>query len=98
MQCQTPALCLEARWEFAWPPATSHPHGNAIVGLATSTETGSSKPHRLAANADESELHLDIPLHAERILILNYHLIHRGWLPARKPQLQSTVCAERWRA
>lgn len=72
-------------------PATGRPRGNVVMGLATSMGTGSSKLHRLAANADESELRLDIPLHAERILILNYYLIHWGWLPARKPHLQGAV-------
>lgn len=71
--------------------ATGCPRGNVNVGLATSMVTGSSKPHQLAANADESELHLDISLHTERILIFNYHLIHQGQLLARKPQLQSSV-------
>lgn len=71
--------------------ATGCPRGNVNVGLATSMVTGSSKPHQPAANADESELRLDISLHMERILIFNYHLIHQGQLPARKPQLQSSV-------
>lgn len=72
-------------------PATGRPRGSVIVGLTTSMGTGSSKPPWLAANANASELCLDIPLLAERILILNYHLIHQGWLLARKPQLQSAL-------
>lgn len=68
-------------------PDIGHPHGNITMGLTISLGTGSSKPHQLAASA-ESELCLDIPLRTE---ILNYHLIHWGWLLAKRPQLRSAV-------
>lgn len=98
MQCQSPALCLEARWGFVWPTWLS----GTLTALVAMSPWGSpspwgqapANPIRLAANANKSELHLDILLHAERIVILNYHLIHRGWLRARKPQLQSAMLLE----
>ena len=52
-----------------------------------------------AANADESELCLAIPLHEERILILNYHLFHRRLAAGKETSAaKCSLLAERWRA